>query len=84
MAAFAVWGKDPQTKKKDGCAASERVKFKLWDGNREYPLDYLSENGTKAQYAVDGVFLGVLNVPDGYLITKFICRGRTRTRSRGR
>ena len=73
IAAFAVWGIDPQskTKKKDGCAVSESVTFRLWDGKREYPLDYVTQNGTPAKYGVDKVFLGVLSVPDGYLITKF-------------
>jgi hypothetical protein len=71
IAAFAVWGKDPQTKVKDGCLASEAVTFKLWDGKQEYPLDYRTQNKTTAQYAVDKVFLGDLQVPDGYLITKF-------------
>ncbi len=73
IAAFAVWGIDPQgkTKKKDGCAVSESVTFRLWDGKREYPLDYVTQNGTPAKYGVDKVFLGVLSVPEGYLITKF-------------
>jgi hypothetical protein len=71
ITAFAVWGADPQSKKKNGCAASEAVTFKLWDGKREYPLDYLSQNGTTSQYAIDKVLLGVLSVPDGYLITRF-------------
>ncbi len=73
IAAFAVWGVDPQskTKKKDGCAVLEPVTFRLWDGKREYPLDYVTQNGTPAKYGVDKVFLGVLSVPEGYLITKF-------------
>ncbi len=73
IAAFAVWGIDPQgkTKKKDGCAVSESVTFRLWDGKREYPLDYVTQDGTPAKYGVDKVFLGVLSVPEGYLITKF-------------
>jgi len=71
IAAFSVWGKDPQTKRKDGCEASEPVTFRLWDGKREYPLDYVTKNGTTAQYGVDKVLLGFLSVPEGYLITKF-------------
>jgi hypothetical protein len=71
IASFAVWGVDPQAKKKDGCAVSEPVTFKLWDGKQEYPLDYVSQNGTAAKYAADKVFLGVLSVPGGSLIKMF-------------
>ena len=76
IAAFAVWGIDPQskTKKKDGCAVSESVTFKLWDGKREYPLDYVPShpaNGTETRYSVDAVFLGMLSVSPEALIKKF-------------
>jgi hypothetical protein len=66
-----VWGKNTRTKPKDGCLAGEPVVFKLWDGTREYPLEYESPEGSATKYAVDQVFLGALKVPDGWLITKF-------------
>ncbi len=71
IALFAIWGKNPQTKKKDGCLASEQVTFKLWNGKQEYPLDYSTLNKTTLQYAEDKVFLGELQVPEGYLISRF-------------
>jgi len=71
LAAFAVWGKDPQTKPKDGLVTGEPVTFKLWDGNSEYPLGFQSQNGTAVKYGVDKVYVGELEVTSGYLITKF-------------
>ncbi len=71
IAVFAIWGKDPQTAKKDGCLASEAITFRLWNGKQEYALDYVTKNRTTAQYAADKVLLGELRVPEGSLITKF-------------
>jgi hypothetical protein len=71
IAAFAVWGKDPRTKQKDGCIVSEPLTFKLWVGKQEYPLDYQQPNGATAQYDVDKVLTGMMAVKDAYLITKF-------------
>jgi hypothetical protein len=70
IAAFAVWGKDQQTKT-GGCVASEPVTFKLWNGKQEYPLEYTTLNKSTSQYAEDKVFLGELRVPEGYLISRF-------------
>ncbi len=70
-AAFAIWGADPIAKKKDGCTPGAMITFKLWDGTREYSLDYTPANGTKPKYAVDGVYLGSLSVPSGYFIKRF-------------
>jgi hypothetical protein len=47
------------------------VTFRLWDGKREYPLDYRAQNGSAALYAADRVFLGVLDVPEASLIATF-------------
>jgi hypothetical protein len=66
-----IWGKNTRTKPKDGCLANEPVTFKLWDGSKEYPLDYETGNGTAANYAVDRVYLGALRVPEGTLINHF-------------
>ena len=32
VTAFSVWGKDPQTKVKDGLTDGEAISLKLWDG----------------------------------------------------
>jgi hypothetical protein len=66
-----VWGKNTQTKVKDGCLAGEPVTFRLWNGTQGYPLAFESAKGSDTKYGVDQVFLGSLKVPDGYLITKF-------------
>ena len=71
LATFAVWGKDPQTKQKDGAIASEKISFKLWDGAQEYPLDFISGNGSEMRYSVNAIFLGMLSVPAGALIKSF-------------
>jgi hypothetical protein len=62
--AFAVWGKNSQTKVKDGCIQQEEVSFKLWDRSKEYPLDFIPQNGRQALYGTDSIFLGELKVPD--------------------
>ena len=62
--AFAVWGKNSQTKLKDGCTQQEKVCFKLWDRSKEYPLDFIPQNGRQAFYGTDSIYLGELKVPD--------------------
>ncbi len=38
VSAFAIWGKNPMNKANDGCGPSEKISFKLWNGEKEYPL----------------------------------------------
>ena len=66
-ALFAVWGDDPMTSLKDGCAAGESVTFKLWNGTKEYPLNFSGSS----QYRVDGISQGRFAVSEGLLITRF-------------
>jgi hypothetical protein len=70
--AFSVWGKDSQTKVKDGLAEGEVISLKLWNGSMEIPLEML---GKKMVYSEDGIFLGNLSVPGMYFIKKFALRG---------
>jgi hypothetical protein len=70
-ACFAIWGSDPVTKKKDGCATGATITFKLWDGAQEYLLDYESAGGAEPKYAVDAVYPGNLRVNPGSLIKRF-------------
>jgi hypothetical protein len=69
LSAIAVWGDDPQSKEKEGCGPSEIITFKLWDGQREYPLDL--QCGAEPRYSADGILIGTLSVPEGFFITKF-------------
>jgi hypothetical protein len=71
LAAFAVWGRNTQTKKKNGLGASEQVVFKLWNRNREYPVEFRTAGGGAVRYAAQAVFLGTLVVPEAALITEF-------------
>jgi len=72
MTAFSVWGDNPQTKEKDGCAAQEKMTFKLWNGTQEYPLEF--QNASSLTYTEDGISVGVLSVPQRLFITKFALR----------
>jgi hypothetical protein len=47
------------------------LSFKLWDGSREYSLDFVSSNGATSKYSTDGVYLGTLAVASGYFIKQF-------------
>lgn len=67
--AFALWGKDPQTKEKDGCAIGEMIHLKLWDSKQELPI-YL-QSGKDLQYEVGGIFKGVLASPGWNAIAGF-------------
>jgi hypothetical protein len=40
------------------------VSLKLWDRSKEYPLDFIPQNGRQALYGTDSIFLGELKVPD--------------------
>ena len=72
ITAFSVWGKDPQTKVKDGLKEGEAISLKLWDGSKEYPLDMA---GKKLAYSEDAILLGKLSVPTMYFIKKFALHG---------
>ena len=71
LAAFSVWGKNTQTKSKDGLSASEKITFKMWNKTKEYPVEFKSANGSAVIYAPQAVLLGSLAVPEGALITEF-------------
>jgi Mg-chelatase subunit ChlD len=68
--ALAVWGDDPQSKEKEGCGPSEKITFKLWDGQREYPLDLL-QCSAEPRYSADGILIGAFSVPEAFFITRF-------------
>ena len=71
IAAFVVCGQNPMVKRKDGLAAGEAVSFKLWDGNKEYPLEFESQTRTGVVYKAGAVFRGQMNVSGGYEIVAF-------------
>jgi hypothetical protein len=72
IAAFALWGVDPQSATKPGLKQGEKITFKLWDGSKEYPLEFQSTTGDGTTgYKVNGIFTGMLSVPAGFLITRF-------------
>ncbi len=73
--AFAVWGSDPITGKKNGCGPGDPITFMLWDGNKEYPIDYLPGNGVLPEYATRTVYYGSLSVPAELPITRFDLAG---------
>jgi hypothetical protein len=70
-AAFPVWGDNSRTPGKDGLTTTEKISFKLWNGKQEYPLAFVSVDGTPAHYSEQGILTGRFAVPAGALITKF-------------
>ena len=71
LAAVTLWGRNTQTKSKDGLNTSEKVTFKLWNKTGEYPVEFTSNDGNGVRYAAQGVFVGVLAVPEAALIKEF-------------
>ncbi|OGK06443.1 MAG: hypothetical protein A2519_11825 [Candidatus Raymondbacteria bacterium RIFOXYD12_FULL_49_13] len=69
IAAFSIWGDNALTSEKDGCNPGEKVTFLLWDGAREYPVEF--EGQSSISYREDGLFIGSLSVPKGLPISKF-------------
>jgi hypothetical protein len=59
VTAFNIWGQDPLTRAKDGCAPSEKISFRLWDGSKEYPLAVAGGNPVYAAKTILSVTLGV-------------------------
>ncbi len=59
--AFAVWGDDPMTKQRDGCADGEVLVFRLWEGGSEYPLACRPDGAAAARYAANGIIAGVFS-----------------------
>ena len=68
VTAFVIWGDDPQTGAKNGCGQSEAVTLRLWDGTQEYPAVLV---GAPLRYAVNGINMGRIMVPEGSLIREF-------------
>ncbi|NLG18231.1 MAG: hypothetical protein GX556_12935 [Fibrobacter sp.] len=52
MTTFPVWGDNTMTRSKDGCITDEKISFKLWDGSKEYPLEF--QNVASIAYKEDG------------------------------
>ncbi|HMD68903.1 MAG TPA: GDSL-type esterase/lipase family protein, partial [Chitinivibrionales bacterium] len=78
VTAFSVWGKDPRTKVKDGLTDGEDITLKVWDGSKEYPLQFSgtrSKSLAKMAYSGNAVFLGSLSVPSFYFIKQFALHG---------
>ena len=69
MAAFAICGKDPTSKTKNGCVPSEKIAFKLWNGKTEYPLTVT--RGSEPVYTARTILSATLAVPAGALISAF-------------
>jgi hypothetical protein len=69
--AFCVWGDDPQTKEKDGCAVGEKLSFKLWNGTQEYPIEC---QGMGLHYHEDGIYTAAFSVQGALFIKKFALR----------
>ncbi len=69
VTAFSVWGDNSRTNEKEGCEASKKMNFRLWNGTEEYPADFKS--AAEPRYVEDGLFIGSFNVPDRYFITAF-------------
>jgi hypothetical protein len=69
LTAFAICGKDPASKVKNGCLPSEKITFKLWNGKTEYPL--VITHGSEPVYAAKTILSATLAVPAGALISSF-------------
>jgi YVTN family beta-propeller protein len=69
LVAFAICGKDPAGKVKNGCLPSEKLTFKLWNGKTEYPLTVT--HGSEPVFASRTILKATLAVPAGALISSF-------------
>jgi hypothetical protein len=69
LTAFAIWGKDPMTRAKDGCDPSEKITFRLWDGQKEYPLEVTG--GGDPSYEAKKILIATLAVSAQTLISSF-------------
>ncbi len=69
LVAFAICGKDPAGKVKNGCLPSEKLTFKLWNGKTEYPLEVT--RGSEPVFASRTILKATLAVPAGALISSF-------------
>jgi hypothetical protein len=69
LVAFAICGKDPAGKVKNGCLPSEKLTFKLWNGKTEYPLEVT--RGSEPVFASRTILKATLAVPAGALISAF-------------
>ena len=61
---FTVWGNDQHTKRNDGCAINETITLKLWDGQQEYPLEFIVDNNSPSRYMINGILIGTFIVPE--------------------
>ena len=59
-AVCTVWGDDPITPVKDGCAAGENLTCKLWMNTTEYPLTFTG-TPSSAVYSDNGIVTGSLS-----------------------
>jgi hypothetical protein len=69
LTAFAIWGKDPMAKAKDGCDPAEQITFRLWDGQKEHPLEVTG--GSDPTYEANKVLIATLAVPAQAFISSF-------------
>ncbi len=69
LAAFAICGKDPAGKVKNGCLPSEKLTFRLWNGISEYPLAVT--RGGEPVFSAKTILTATLAVPAGALISSF-------------
>jgi len=69
LTAFAIWGKDPMAKAKDGCDPAEKITFRLWDGQKEHPLEVTG--GSDPTYEANKVLIATLAVPAQAFISSF-------------
>jgi hypothetical protein len=66
---FPLWGSNSLQAEKNGCAASEKIVFRLWTGKNEYPVDFKTDR--EVRYVEDGLFTGSFSVPEQCFITKY-------------
>jgi hypothetical protein len=71
-AALCVWGDDPLTVQKDGCADGEKLSFKLWDGMRECPVAVDGAEGIS--YAEDALLTAAFSTREATAVTAFSLR----------
>jgi hypothetical protein len=70
---FPVWGNSLYMKEKEGCDILDELYLRLWNGKKEYPLDFKTKKQMK--YIENGIFTGTCSVPLKYFITRFNLSG---------
>ncbi len=61
VSAFAIWGKNSMNKNSNGCGSSDKISFRLWNGEKEIALSVTG--GSNPVFASKSIITATLAVP---------------------